>query len=103
MASEVFLLLFFGKFGNGFSSVLSGYRPSLGQIPWAKIFSSPPVWAAVLANTAYVQVKTSKLMVCHQNKKKPDVHNVKKFTWGLYDRGKHKTMFIPIENVISRT
>jgi len=30
-------------------------RPSLHQIPWVKILSSPPVWAAVLANTAYVQ------------------------------------------------
>ena len=35
-------------------------RPSLNQIPWVKILCSPPVWAAVLANTAYVQVKTYK-------------------------------------------
>ena len=39
---------------------LSASRPSLHQIPWANILSSPPVWAAVLANTAYVQVKKSK-------------------------------------------
>ena len=44
---------------NSFYS-LAVSRPSLNQIPWVKILCSPPVWAAVLANTAYVQVKTCK-------------------------------------------